>query len=135
MGLKEKRAAKNFEETKFPELKEGINTAAGFDVEMDVQWDKLATDGQDHLYDENWGQLYFLPIKNAFAEICQDDMGKEALKETLKKVVVTNEKDAYSPHSAITFEEGVLHFDHSLSNVGQDKERATYIVELLSKAM
>jgi len=135
MGLDEKRAAKSFEEGKFPALKKTILDAAGFDIAIEVDWDKLAVDKMSHLYDKSWDKLYFAAIESAFKEICQDDMGKEALHGALKKIVITNTKRAYSPANAISFEGGTLTIDHDLTNVENIAERSKFIVDLLSKAL
>lgn len=42
MGLVEKRAVKNFRDTKFPELEKEINTIAVYPIEFQVEWDTLA---------------------------------------------------------------------------------------------
>src|SRR5688500_13692457 len=112
MGLAERRAAKKFETESYPRLKKDVNDAAGYDVPMEVEWDTLAIDEQSHLYDEYWPQVYFQPLKTALKEICQDDMGKEALKGALKKIIIRNTKNTSYGASIATFDKGVLTLDH-----------------------
>ncbi|MDO6675319.1 hypothetical protein MK851_13910 [Tenacibaculum sp. 1B UA] len=132
MGLKEKRFTKTFQEEKYPALKEQINNAAGFDVTIDVEWDTMFEDKFLHLYDDSYPKIYFQPLINAFAAIAADDMGKEALAESLKKVVITNKDDHHNPSRAYTFEEGVLQVNHSpILNADQVQNRTDVLVDLL----
>ncbi|HRP31956.1 MAG TPA: hypothetical protein PKV73_08695 [Agriterribacter sp.] len=136
MGLNEKRAIKAFQENTFPKLVKKINEAAGFPVELDVQWDTLAVADNAHLYDEGFTKVYFTPVINAFKDITTDDLGKDGLKETLKKVVIKNEGGYYSPGSAISFEGGVLTIDHEpVSNINDIDQRANAIANLLAAKM
>ena len=136
MGLAEKRGIKQFQENHFETLRQTVTEAAGFDVELEVVWEQLAADDYAHLYDEAWKKVYFDSVAEALSDITRDDMGKEALAESLKKVVFCNTADNYSPHSAIKFDEGVLTVDHSpISNVDDIKSRKEFIVQTLEKAM
>src|SRR3954462_2343928 len=76
MGLAERRAAKEFETKRFPQLKKDIDDAAGFEVPVTVAWDTLAKEGEAHLYDDCWPKVYFQPLVAAFKGITIDDMGK-----------------------------------------------------------
>lgn len=136
MGLKERRVVKNFQDTKFPEIRKRIEGAAGFEVEMDIDWDRLSEDDMGHMFDENIPQVYFEPLILAFQKICIDDMGKEALKAGLKKVVIKNQSGNYYPDSAISFTGGVLTVDHlPNSNVGDVKARADKIEDIISRSL
>ena len=52
MGLKEKRAAREFQENPLHSLKKQIFTAAKFEFEIDVNWDTIAIDDYAHLFDQ-----------------------------------------------------------------------------------
>jgi hypothetical protein len=134
-GLKEKRAIKNFQEKSYPKLTKEINSIAGTDVPIEVDWDSIAVDGYSELYEEGFTKVYFTPLADALKGICADDMGKTALKEALKKVVIKNSSDSYSP-SNFSFADGVLVIDHSpTSNLADTKDRTDKIVKLLEDAM
>jgi hypothetical protein len=136
MGLLEKRALKAFQDGAYKKLTSEINSIAGFDVKFDVQWEKLALDEQSHLYEESFPKVYFEPIINAFKEITSDKMGKEALKETLKKIVIKNEGDIYSGSRAYSFEKGVLTIDHTpTTNIDYVQERSDELAKILMKQM
>ncbi len=118
MGLKEKREKQAFIDNQFPEIQKTIFNAAKFEPEMDIQWDAIATDGESHLYAEAWPKVYFEPLVEAFTSITQDDMGAEALKESLKKIVITNDGNNSNGNKWCQYENGVLTLTHKpTSNV------------------
>jgi hypothetical protein len=135
MGLAERRAAKEFQDKSFPELKNEIQKVAGFPVPIEVNWEQLSVEGQSHNYKEAWTEIYFKPVIEALRQIGRDDMGKEALKGGVKKVEFRNSSGAFSPHSAISFTNGMIVIDHALSNVGDTKDRATYLIEIVEKGL
>lgn len=135
MGLAERRATKEFQEKQFPELRNEIHKLAGFPVPVEVAWDQLAVEGQTDYYKEAWTEIFFKPVIDALRQIGRDDMGKEALKGGLKKVELRNSSGNYSPHSAITFQNGTILIDHELSNVGDTKDRTKHLVEIVEKGL
>ena len=136
MGLTERRALKSFQETQFPELKRAIEQAAGFAVPVEVSWDSLAKDDMSHLYAEAFPKVYFAPIIDALKSVCTDDMGRDALKKSLKKVVICNTAGHSSSNRAISFEAGVLTVDHDpVCNINYGNERLEAIVKILEKAL
>lgn len=135
MGLAERRAAKNFEDNNYPGLKSEIDAAAGFETDIEVNWASLAVDDYGHMYEEAFGKVYFQPLIAAFAAICIDNMGKEALKSGLKKIVIKNESDR-SNYRGFTFEDGVLTIDHKpVTNIDDIKDRTEGITALLEKGL
>ena len=136
MGLAERRAAKDFETNQFPRLKQEIVDAAKFDVPVEVRWDTLALDEQAHLYVECWPKVYFEPLKQALEAITIDDMGRDALKAGLKKVVIQNTKDVSYGERIAEFTGGVLTLDHKpTTNVDDIADRKRGIQQVLEKAL
>jgi hypothetical protein len=136
MGLAERRAAKEFETKRFPQLKKDIDEAAGFEVPVTVHWDSLAKEGEAHLYDECWPKVYFQPLVAALKGITFDEMGKEALKGGLKKIEIQNRAGIYYGNRMATFEGGTLVLDHEPhSNVDSIDERTDGIRLLLESKL
>jgi hypothetical protein len=136
MGLIEKRAIKAFQDTKYPGLVTEINTIAGFPIEFEVKWDTMAVADYTHMYDEGFTKVYFTPVINAFKEITTDDLGKDALKATVKKIVIKNEGNIYSAGYAYSFDNGVLTIDHEpFSNIDDIDQRSQELVKFLSSKM
>ncbi|MHA7060036.1 hypothetical protein ACWGOQ_0022605 [Aquimarina sp. M1] len=50
MGLAEKRIAKQFQETNYPELTKEINEIAGKSFDYEVDWNSLTKDGYSQFY-------------------------------------------------------------------------------------
>lgn len=136
MGLAERRATKTFQEKSFPALQADIEKLAGFPVVLEINWEQIAKESYADRYEENWRKVYFQPVLDAFKSICRDDLGKEALKAGLKKVIFCNTKDTYSAEAAISFTGGELTIDHdSCMNVDYVKERADAVQKALEKGL
>ena len=134
MGLLEKRAAKAFQDDSYQKLTGEINTLVGSPIEFEVNWDTLALEEYTHMYDEGFSKVYFTPLINAIKEITLDDMGKEALKEVLKKVIIKNEGGIYYASGAYSFNSGVLTINHEpFSNINDITERSEALGKLLMK--
>ncbi|OCR02091.1 hypothetical protein BCD67_22635 [Oscillatoriales cyanobacterium USR001] len=103
MGLAERRAIKKFVEGRYLKLKQEIDAAAGFDVPIEVNWDSLATEDYADAYEDAFYKVYFRPLIDALKAIAIDDLGKEALKENLKKIVIEDSGSSYP-----TFQSGIL---------------------------
>ncbi|PQJ69635.1 hypothetical protein [Polaribacter butkevichii] len=132
MGLKENRFTKTFQEEQFPELKAQIIAAAGFDVPLNIEWSTLFEDRFLHLYNDSYPKIYFLPLVAAFKSIAADEMGKEALAESLKEIHILNTKDHHNPTNAYAFSNGVLTVDHSpILNADDVDSRTKVLVNLL----
>jgi hypothetical protein len=134
MGLQERRAVKTFQDGSYQNITSEINTLAGYTPEIDVKWDTLALEEYSHMYEEGFTKVYFTPLINALKEITADDMGKEAIKETLKKVVIKNEAGNVYGSTAYSFSGGVLTIDHQpFSNIDNITERSEELSKLLMK--
>jgi hypothetical protein len=133
MGLKERRISQQFEQDQLPSLKEKIDAAAGFEVEMEIKWDTLfAEEKFNRLLEASYPKIYFQPLIDSFNLICADDMGKEALQEALKKVLIVNENNHHNPTHAYSFSNGILKIDHSpILNADKIKDRTEKLTQLL----
>jgi hypothetical protein len=114
MGLADRRAVREFQQKRLPDLRKEIDTAAGCEIPLEVEWDQLAVEGKGEWYmaDDFWVLSYFRPLAAALSEITFDDLGREAVRDGLKKVVFT-----YDPASApeSDFTRGVLFADGVLT--------------------
>lgn len=132
MGLAERRALKAFAEEKYPAIKKELDQVAGFELNVDVQWDDMAAEEYENLYDEAFTKVYFIPLKQALEAIVVDEMGKKALKEGLKKILIRN----YSGSHSITFANGELLFEaNSISNLDYGDDRRKELQQVLEKGL
>ncbi|MFP2930746.1 hypothetical protein ACLESO_37225, partial [Pyxidicoccus sp. 3LG] len=135
MGLSERRAAKQFEETHYPKLKKDIDAAARFEVQVEVDWASLTVEGYEHLYEEAWPQVYFTPLIGALRATAQDDLGREFIQGSLKRVVIRNASDNSSASSFARFQDGVLTLDHHpVTNVDDVADRQEAVQKALEAA-
>jgi hypothetical protein len=131
MGLAERRAIKAFAEGRYLKLKQEIDTAAGFEVPIEVNWDSIATEGYAELYEEAFFKVYFRPIIDALKAVAIDDLGKEALQEGLKKITI---EDSGSSHP--TFQAGILTLRYyAIANLDDWMERKKSIQTELEKGL
>jgi hypothetical protein len=136
MTLAERRIVNEFETGKFPALKSRVEEAVGFPVPLEVKWDTLAVPGESHLYAECWPLIYFEPLIAGLTVICRDEMGREALKGALKKIVIQNTKGCVYGSCWATLAEGVLTLDHeSLTNSGDTEDRKKGLVAMLESSL
>ncbi len=131
MGLAERRAIKNFQDNHFPKQKEAVQAAAGFPVDIDVDWDSLTVADSSHLYDEAFPKVYFEPLTAALKNITIDDLGRDALKAGLKKIKIKDEGSSWP-----SFEAGVLTLKfYAVSNLDYGDERRKAIQDILEKGL
>ncbi|HEV2346875.1 MAG TPA: hypothetical protein VGS97_22425 [Actinocrinis sp.] len=131
MGLAERRAAERFKNEEFALWKTRIDGAAGFDVPVEVAWDELSVADYADSYAEFFPKVYFQPLVDALSAITVDDLGREALRDGLTRIVIKNSGVFYNA-SGFTFKGGVLSMDHQPhSNVDYGDERAKGLQKLL----
>lgn len=103
MGLAEKRKVKELQEVTFPERTKEIEEICGVAIPYEVDWPSLADDAEALNFIDN---LSCHRLNMALRTICQDDLGKDAVRESLSLVKLKNVPDRASMH--ISFADGVL---------------------------
>ena len=130
MGLNERRKIKDLQDTTFPARVEEIEEICGVAIPYEVDWESLGDDMEGLNFIDN---LSCHRLNMALRPICQDDMGKQAVREGLKKIVLKNvkTKDAMK----ISFQGGVLemHCAYALRTDGMYSDNQ--IRELLEKGL
>jgi hypothetical protein len=91
MGLIEKRLIKEAKDTWIVEEQKDMRAIANSEVVIDVDWASFETD-EPAL--KNLQHLGVRKMSNAFRVICGDELGKEAVRDSILRVVVVNVKDA-----------------------------------------
>jgi hypothetical protein len=121
MGMVERRAVAEFQERYYPALLKKVHAAAGYPVPVDVKWDTLALDKEADKYNTHWPDMYFEPLVAGLGRINKDDMGRAAIKEGIKKIVIQNEANNKNPDRWATLKDGVLTLDHLPTTNVQDR--------------
>ena len=98
-------------------------------------WDELAVNDYASSYGEFFVRVYFQPLVDALRAITIDELGKTALRDGLRKIVIRNDGGFYSTGGS-TFADGVLTFDHQPhANVGDTEERTKGLQQKLEAGL
>ncbi|NVK72814.1 MULTISPECIES: hypothetical protein [unclassified Marinomonas] len=137
MGLKEKKAARDFQENNLEALKKKVFDAAKFEFEIEIDWDSISVDNYSHLYNQTWTQIYFEPMIIAFSKMCADSFSQEAIQDDLKKVVIQNVGDISNANKYSSYSNGVLTLNHSpIANAeNQIEDRAKALQDTVEDAL
>ena len=103
MGLAERRKIQELQTVTLPGRVREIEEICGNPIPYEVDWDSLADDAEALNFMDN---ISCHRLNMALRVICQDDMGKQAVREGLKKVRLKNVKD--KADMSMTFQDGVL---------------------------
>ena len=103
MGLNERRKIKELQDTTFPGRVKEIEEICGKAIPYEVDWDSLADDAEGLNFIDN---ISCHRLNMALRVICQDDMGKQAVRDGIKLIKLKNAKDKSA--MKMTFENGVL---------------------------
>ena len=140
-SLAERRALKEYQESVLPDLQSQINTAAGFEVPLNIKWEEIAQPGEHENYSNEayFTNVYFTPLMKALSSITSDALGKEALAAKLKGINI-----GYNPETApssayedgVDFEDGQVSLNFKpFSNASDIDARAQAIISLLESAL
>ena len=104
MGLAEKRWAAERKKTDEPSFKAQIFSTLGFDCAIEVDWDGFSEnlDEVQYITNEQYG---LNNLVKALGTITADDIGKEAIKGVLKKIVIIPAK---ADDTSFNFEDGTI---------------------------
>lgn len=116
MSISERRKIKEFQEVFVPEREREVQEICGAAVIFDVDWDSFqgALDIRDGLLYLNGGTCD--NINRALRASCKDDLGKEAVRNGLKKITLgrANRQD----ERVLRFESGTLEIRSVLEAFG-----------------
>ena len=131
MGLNERRKIKDLQDTTLPGRVKEIEEICGQPIPYEVDWESIADDMEALNFMDN---ISCHRLNMALRTICQDDMGKEAIRDGLKKIRLKNVKSDMS-QVKLAFENGVLEmhcaYDLHLDGAFSDNQ----IRELLIKGL
>lgn len=91
MGLAEKRLAQEIQNDQLPAFESQIKEIAGYDVKVDIDWNTFTAYDS---YPLSRLDIVFSDLTGCLKKICVDDMGKEALKEKMSTIKLTNVENA-----------------------------------------
>ena len=103
MGLNERRKIQELQAVTFPGRMKEIEEICGRAIPYEVDWISLADDAEGLNFIDN---ISCHRLNTALRVICQDDMGKEAVRQGLRLIKLKNVKDKAA--KKISFENGTL---------------------------
>jgi hypothetical protein len=124
MGLVQRRIIADYQSKQFPKWVEEFKKVVSFEIPIEVKWDTLMSDSysKPEQYFEWIDKVFFKPLIDVFSSLCSDDMGREAVKTSVKKILIDGTEGS-SP-GASKFEDGTLFLNHKFhTNVDNVKER------------
>ncbi len=89
MGLAERRKIKELQDDVLPGRVKEIDEICGAPIPYEVDWESFNDDLEGLNFMDN---VSCHRLNMALRVICQDDMGKEAIRETVKKIKLKNVK-------------------------------------------
>ena len=104
MGLAERRKIKELQDEVLPAREREIAEICGAAIPYEVDWSSLEHDAEALNFLDN---LSCHRLNMALRMICMDDMGREAVRDGVRRVALKNVADPAQMH--IAFEDGVLH--------------------------
>jgi hypothetical protein len=90
MGLAERRKIKELQDDVLPGRVKEIEEICGAPIPYEVDWESFSDDLEGLNFMDN---ISCHRLNMALRVICQDDMGKEAVRETVKKIKLKNVKN------------------------------------------
>jgi hypothetical protein len=106
MGLNERRKIKELQDVTFPGRVKEIEEICGAAIPYEVDWNSLSDDMEALNFIDN---ISCHRLNMALRMICQDDMGKSAVRDGLKLIKLRNVKDKSAMR--MDFQNGVLEMD------------------------
>jgi hypothetical protein len=106
MGLIERRKMKELQEETLPGRVKEIEEICGTPIPYQVDWESLAEDIEGLNYLDN---ISCHRLNMALRVICQDELGKSAVRDALKQIKLKNVKN--KGQMRIAFDEGTLEMD------------------------
>jgi hypothetical protein len=103
MGLNERRKIKELQDSTLPDRVKEIAEICGAPIPYEVDWESLSDDLEGLNFMDN---MSCHRLNMALRVICMDEMGKEAVRDGLKKIKLKNVKTA--KEMSMRFEGGVL---------------------------
>ena len=128
MGLNERRKIKELQETILPGRVKEIEEICGKAIPYEVDWDSLADDLEALNFVDN---ISCHRLNMALRMICQDDLGKEAVRDGLTLIRLKKDKAAMR----LAFEAGVLDMHCAYAKGADGMISDNDIRELLTKKL
>ncbi|MGV3625288.1 MAG: hypothetical protein ACO1OB_31045 [Archangium sp.] len=131
MGLAERRWVQERKGSDEKTISEKVNTITGNTIPLEIDWDGFSAAMDDTQYISN--DSYGLPqLTTALEKIAVDDLGKEALKAGIKKIVI---KPAKADGASFNFADGTITWNAYFGSSSGGYIYADAMVKTLEKGL
>jgi len=128
MGLNERRKIKELQDETFPGRVKEIEEICGAPIPYEVDWESLADDAEGLRFIDN---ISCHRLNMALRVICADDMGKQAVRDSLKLIRLKNVKEP--SEMKMEFKDGVLEMHCAYAQAANGMHSDHAIRQLLEK--
>jgi hypothetical protein len=128
MGLAERRKIKEIQDVTLPGRVKDIEEICGTPIPYEVDWDSFSNDLEALTWMDD---ISCNRLNMTLRGICRDDIGKQAVRDGLKKIKLKNVKTAAEMY--IAFDGGVLEMHCAYALRGDGMFTPTQIDDVLSK--
>jgi hypothetical protein len=130
MGLNERRKVKELQDTILPGRTKEIEEICGKPIPYEVDWASISDDLEALNFLDN---ISCHRLNMALRMVCQDEMGKEAVRDGLRLVKLQNVKDKSAMQ--LSFADGVLDMKCAYAKGADGMHSDNAIRELLIKSL
>lgn len=139
LNLAQRRILTGFQTSYYDGWVKEFQKLTGKEIPVEVNWDEFfhGSDNTDPEYlQKAWKNIFFISLENTFKNLCVDDMGKMAVAEKIKKVMIAPNKDIASAERSCVYADGVLTICHNpRSNDHQIDERTKHWTAAIEKIL
>ena len=130
MGLTERRMMQELREKTIPEREKEIEEICGKLIPYEIDWDSLSDDPEALRFLDN---VSCHRLNMALRVICMDQLGKQAVAESLRKVRLVNVKDPAD--MSVQFNDGTLEMRCAYAQGALGMHSDNVIRQVLEKAL
>ncbi|WP_269235850.1 hypothetical protein [Flavobacterium flavigenum] len=130
MGLAEKRLAESIKVEKLPEFEAKLKEKAGYDIKVDIDWNTFTAFNQ---YPLERLDIIFDDLESFVKKTCADDMGKEALKEKMTTIHLTNTEN--NDEVKMELKDNTLYLTLQLVQASFSAQTDSQIVDYIEKML
>jgi hypothetical protein len=140
MGLAERRVIEELKKGAYAMFVGKVKEITNLDVEIETNWVDIGQRMEDRA-DKAADLLDFMdncfmkPILGSLSAVCADEMGREALAGSFKKIVIKSDEDASGHEGGFAFEDGILTVNRSYSNTDDVAKHTKAMTELLESKL
>ncbi len=129
---------KQYQDEQLPQFKTELASLVWKEVPLEIHWDEFPSENSESFLMEGLQDCYFRPVIEGLKPICADSMGKEALQDVLKLIIIENSTNRPDTDGqVISFENGTLRIDQRLQDFWEAwlEDRKNAVTQAIESAL